>query len=316
MKRCERCQTEVPEEAAFCSACGLQFQRAPQTHLDVAAPNRKVAANLNKVNKIKLDDMKKFKSFYVYIILSVLFILMGIANDGVSGAFFSLFGLNIFWLFFALISPKIATFGMIDSRIIAGLFFLVIFGFMGVMGDITQSPESKARRVAEQQQKVAAENAAKQQKKDKELAEKAALEKKRAQEEADKIALEKKRAEEAMQRAQREKEQLLSAPYLNFQELSRYPDRYFGKPVQFYGKVVQVMEEGSKVQMRVSTRQSSIGWFDDLVLVIYQRGRDEARILEDDMLRVYGRYQGIIKYKAVMGNEVSIPSIDAKIVNR
>ena len=59
MKRCERCQTEVPEEAAFCSACGLQFQRTSQTNRDVAAPNRDVAANLNKVNKIKLDDVKK-----------------------------------------------------------------------------------------------------------------------------------------------------------------------------------------------------------------------------------------------------------------
>ena len=231
--------------------------------------------------------------------------------------FILLFLIVLIALVVGLINPKWAINTKENSRF-SGVkktrgMVLLIYGSLAILllalASAVSDPQARMvreqQRIVEQQQKnlkAATEAAEKQKIKDKET--------------ADKVALEKKRAQEAEEREQRERTQLLSAPVLKYQDIARYPDKNIGSPFQFFGKVVQVMEDGNKVQMRISTRQNSIGWYDDLVFVFYQMGNGEARILENDMLRVYGKSQGIQKYKTIMGNEVSLPSFDAKIISR
>lgn len=99
---------------------------------------------------------------------------------------------------------------------------------------------------------------------------------------------------------------------MNFKELSRNPDNYTGEYYTFSGKVIQVLESSNSdgttsVQMRIATKS----WYDDVVMVNYRRSAGESRILEDDRVTVYGQYQGLLTYSALMGNDVTVPLFEA-----
>ena len=51
---------------------------------------------------------------------------------------------------------------------------------------------------------------------------------------------------------------------------------------------------------------------DDIVYVVVPTSKVEGgRILEDDKVSIYGRYDGIETYEALLGNRVSIPRVEA-----
>ncbi len=95
---------------------------------------------------------------------------------------------------------------------------------------------------------------------------------------------------------------------LNWKGVSRNPSQYTGRKVKFRGKVLQVMESFSTYELRIATS----GNYDDVVYVIAEMNKvDGGRILEDDTVFVYGEYDGIKTYTAVLGNSISIPLIQA-----
>lgn len=108
----------------------------------------------------------------------------------------------------------------------------------------------------------------------------------------------------------------VSKAYLNidYNAMSRDPDSYEGKNYTFTGKVVQVMEESSDYGTLVAMRIATKGNYDNIVYVLYVRPAGETRILEDDRVTIYGSSTGIYTYKAVLGNEISLPSFFADSV--
>ncbi|WP_157203186.1 hypothetical protein [Methanofollis liminatans] len=95
-------------------------------------------------------------------------------------------------------------------------------------------------------------------------------------------------------------------------DLFRYNEKYVGKVVHMKGQVLQVSETGTDdFVVRLSTKDSGYGYYDDIVWVEFRNTKE--RILEDDMLDVYGEVVGIQKYTAVLGNEVSIPAVVVKV---
>lgn len=98
-----------------------------------------------------------------------------------------------------------------------------------------------------------------------------------------------------------------------YQELARTPDNYKGKKVLFTGEVLQVLEEGKDIQLRVNVTRTDYG-YDDTIYVIYTKKDNETRILEDDIITIWGTANGLLSYKAVMGNEVTIPQVNAKSI--
>lgn len=102
---------------------------------------------------------------------------------------------------------------------------------------------------------------------------------------------------------------------LDFNAISRDPDRYSGKYYKFSGRVLQVLEGSSwngttTVNLRVATK----GRYDNVVYVVYERPDNESRILEDDRVTVYGMCDGLYSYTAVMGNTITLPSFEAESV--
>jgi len=108
------------------------------------------------------------------------------------------------------------------------------------------------------------------------------------------------------------KSQAQAIPY---NSLMRNPDTYKNTVVYFKGKVVQIQNQyGDNYILRIATKENSfLGYSDDIVYVDF-KGIPEYngdRILEDDMVDLWGTFLGMKTYSALLGTEVTIPEINA-----
>ena len=194
---------------------------------------------------------------------------------------------------------------------------LLLYGAMvivlTVLSSVFQTPEERAanarRAQIEQQQKAEKKIAEDKSKADKAIQEEADKERKAQEESAEKQKKEKEDAERSMKAIQSYKG---GAQTINYKTLARNPEQYKGEIVVYTGRVVQVMESGNDLSMRVSIDDKG----DNVFLINYRKLANEGRILEDDTLTFYGEFKGITKYKAVLGNEISVPEIKARYIER
>ena len=91
---------------------------------------------------------------------------------------------------------------------------------------------------------------------------------------------------------------------LNYKAVARDPDAHEGDLITFSGKVLQVLESGSRITFRISSK----GNYDDVVYCTYYAPEGYKRILEDDKVTVWGTCTGIYTYETIMGGSVTIPS--------
>lgn len=143
--------------------------------------------------------------------------------------------------------------------------------------------------------------AAEQEKKEAEL--KAAKEAKE-KEEAEKLAAEQKKKEEEEKKGY--------DTGITYSQLARTPDGYLAKKVKFSGKVVQVMEDGDSVGIRLAVD----GDYDNIILGTFDSSIISERILEDDYITVYGLSAGIYTYESTMGASISVPSMTIDKISR
>lgn len=99
-----------------------------------------------------------------------------------------------------------------------------------------------------------------------------------------------------------------------FEELARNPDKVKGKKVKLTGEVIQVSENYVSIGMRVNITKDEYGWYEDTVYIIYYPEDGEDKILEDDIVTVYGTAEGEYSYTSVLGAYITIPKILAEYV--
>lgn len=137
-------------------------------------------------------------------------------------------------------------------------------------------------------------------------AEQVAADKKAADEKA---AAEKKAAEEQAAAeaaaAQAAQEALGYETGISYDQLARTPDQFITQKVKFYGKVIQVMESDSTVQIRLAVDDN----YDTILLAEYLPSIVSSRILEDDHITIYGTSVGTISYKSTLGGTITIPGV-------
>lgn len=92
---------------------------------------------------------------------------------------------------------------------------------------------------------------------------------------------------------------------ITYDQLARTPDDYIGSKVKFYGKVVQVIEGDDSVQLRLAVN----GDYDNILFLEYDASLVKSRVLEDDMITIYGVSAGTITYKSTMGGNITIPAV-------
>ncbi|MBO9599486.1 MAG: zinc ribbon domain-containing protein [Cohnella sp.] len=95
-----------------------------------------------------------------------------------------------------------------------------------------------------------------------------------------------------------------------YKELARNPKEHMDKKVVYRGEVIQVMESGNNIVYRINVTKSEFG-YDDTVYVTYKRGKDEPRILEDDIVTFWGESKGLKSYQSTLGGQITIPQVNA-----
>ncbi len=127
--------------------------------------------------------------------------------------------------------------------------------------------------------------------------------------EADQVIAEQKAAEEA---AAAEAAALLAEEEakgyetgITYDDIARNPDEYIGKKVKFTGKVIQLIEGTSSIQIRFAINKD----YDQVVLCEYDSSIVESRVLEDDIITIYGLSAGTISYQSTLGGQITVPAI-------
>lgn len=93
-------------------------------------------------------------------------------------------------------------------------------------------------------------------------------------------------------------------PYV---DLARNPDSYKGQKIVVSGKVLQVSESAKEINLRIATD----GGYSDVVFAGYDPKLMSSRILEDDMINLYGTCIGLFTYTSTMGASISLPGVFA-----
>jgi hypothetical protein len=100
-----------------------------------------------------------------------------------------------------------------------------------------------------------------------------------------------------------------SCSSVDYKELARNPDNYTGQDIMFKGKIIQVQEDGNNAVYRVNVTEGEYGYWDDTIIVFFDKSDTTSRFLEDDIVTIYGQSTGIYTYETVLGSNMSIPSM-------
>jgi hypothetical protein len=101
-----------------------------------------------------------------------------------------------------------------------------------------------------------------------------------------------------------------SAKIIPYDDLFRYNEQYIGEYVYFRGQILQTqLQYGDNYILRVGTKKSdySTSFYDEIIWVNYKG----PRVLENDIIDIWGKVKGLKEYTAVLGNTITIPEIDA-----
>lgn len=107
----------------------------------------------------------------------------------------------------------------------------------------------------------------------------------------------------------------------SYSKIARNPGEYKGKYAKFTGEVIQVMQEeylGFMIyvlRVNVTKKGSYYKYYTDTVYVTYTAKADDSRILEDDIITMYGTLDGEKTYETVMGSSVTIPMFVAEYID-
>jgi uncharacterized membrane protein YcgQ (UPF0703/DUF1980 family) len=196
----------------------------------------------------------------------------------------------------------------IGTVICIGLFIVGLAISSNLSKSTTSTQVKSPQQVA--QEKADEEAKAKQDAEAKAAKEKADAEAKAKQEAEAKAAQEKADAEAKAEKLQTLKAEAKTIPYEN---LVRNPNSYMGAKIKYTGRVLQVVEDnGFAVRLRVNVTNSSGN--DGAVIIDYNANIVSSRILENDIITFYGKFNFLTNFETVLGAEVRIPWISVDII--
>ena len=109
---------------------------------------------------------------------------------------------------------------------------------------------------------------------------------------------------------------------VTFEELARNPEMHKGKDYVVKGKVIQVQESYSdNITLLVYITETEIeyiedSYFEDAIYVTYEyESNSEDRILEGDIITIYGKCQGSKTYTTIFGASNTIPYINSLYID-
>ena len=126
----------------------------------------------------------------------------------------------------------------------------------------------------------------------------------------------KKEAEQKVKEEQEKQTFISSCQTYTFEQMARNPDNFKGTNVKLTGEVIQVMEGSYSNSLRVNiTKKGTYStYYTDTIYVSYTPKAGEDKILEDDIITIYGTAQGDYSYTSTIGASITLPYINAKYI--
>lgn len=107
----------------------------------------------------------------------------------------------------------------------------------------------------------------------------------------------------------------------DYNSIERRPSDYTGKRAVFQCVVNQVIENGSTLDLMVGVPKDWNNWtvlsgrYDNVFHVTYKKkSSNEDRILEDDVIRMYGELNNTITYETVLHAQRTVPDFKAEYI--
>ncbi len=100
-----------------------------------------------------------------------------------------------------------------------------------------------------------------------------------------------------------------------YDTIARDPDKYKNTDGKYTGEIIQVLEDGKDLQLRVDITKETYG-YTDTIYVLYTQEEGESRLLEDDIVTIYGTNMGTVSYQSVLGATITLPCVHAKYIER
>jgi len=114
---------------------------------------------------------------------------------------------------------------------------------------------------------------------------------------------ERKRKEAEAEAKKKEEEKKGYNTGITYKQLARTPDDYVNQKVKFTGKVVQVVDGDTEVDIRLAVN----GSYDTILYCAYDPKILNFRILEDDQITIYGVSLGLYSYQSTGAGTITIP---------
>lgn len=99
---------------------------------------------------------------------------------------------------------------------------------------------------------------------------------------------------------------------ITYEMLARTPDMYINSPIKYTGTITQIVgydDEYDCFRMNVDDN------LDYNLLVVYPKNIIDFNLLVDDNVTVYGGFMGMYTYETVLGNEISVPCVQAVMMD-
>ena len=116
-------------------------------------------------------------------------------------------------------------------------------------------------------------------------------------------------AEQIAEQARKEAAKAEYSPDYTYEQLARNPDTYVGSKVKFTGKVLQA-ETGDVCYMRLALNSN----YDTIIFVTYMPDVISYRLLENDIVTIYGTANATYSYEAVSRATITIPWVMADMI--
>lgn len=113
-----------------------------------------------------------------------------------------------------------------------------------------------------------------------------------------------------------EKEYINSCKTIDFKTLARNPNKYKGDKFKFTGEVIQVQEsehlfdDNTTVDLRINVTKGEYGIWEDTIFATVELSQNADKILEDDIITIWGKCDGDYTYESVLGSDITLPKMN------
>ncbi|MDA2190707.1 hypothetical protein PDN08_23755 [Bacillus cereus] len=102
------------------------------------------------------------------------------------------------------------------------------------------------------------------------------------------------------------------AKQIRYAELKKNPDKFKMEFVKYQGEILQIMESGNSTMIRLAVTKESYGYnSNDIIYVTYD---GTTQFVDKDIVTVYGRVMGSHTYESTANYKITLPQIEAKII--